>query len=139
MQKITKSVDALGFDKWQIADIRRAYQSNKPTYVKIAKLKEKIAGLGELYNQYKAELEAWEGPVKLITQKVLGMEISSEEVMAFHACPEAFYAKYPEHPLSVAANQASQTPVVEAPEVSEEAVVSEEVPAEEPQAEEPVF
>lgn len=135
MQKITKSVDALGFDKWQIADIRRAYQSNKPTYVKIAKLKEKIAGLGLLFNQYKAELEAWEGPVKLITQKVLGMEITSEEVMAFHASPEAFYEKYPDHPLSVAHREAQgNTPLEEATEAPEETPLEEN-----PVNDEPVF
>ena len=56
MQKITKNVDALGFDKWQIADVKRAYASNKTTYTKMNRLAEKIKALGEQYEQLKREL-----------------------------------------------------------------------------------
>lgn len=111
MQKVTKNVDALGFDKWQIADVRRAYQSNKSTYTKMARVEDKIKKLADEYNGLKAELEAWEGPVKVISNKVLGMELTSQEVLAYHVNPQEFYNRYPEHPLSVeAAQQAPEIP-----------------------------
>ena len=102
MQKVTKNVDALGFDKWQIAAIRRAFASNKGTYGKMTRIAEKITKLGEEYNALKAELEAWEGPVKIITQKVLNMELVSQDVLAYHNNPKLFVEKYPEHPVSKA-------------------------------------
>ena len=122
----TKKVDALGFDKWQIADIKRAYRSNSMSYTKMERLKAKIDGLIALFNEEKAKTEAWEGPVKVITNNILGMELTSLEVLRYHEHPEEFYAKYPEHPLSIAA--ASGTPadytapadVLEAPEAPAE-------------------
>ena len=98
----TKKVDALGFDKWQIADIKRAYRSNSMTYNRMKRLKERINGLIAEFDAEKAKTEAWEAPVKLITNNVLGMELTSLEVLRFHEHPEEFYAAYPEHPLSIA-------------------------------------
>lgn len=99
MQKLTKNVDALGFDKWQIADVRRAYQSNKSIYTKMNKVAEKIEALSKTYDELKAQTEAWEGPVKIITQKVLGMDLTSQEVLAFHKEPKLFVEMFPEHPM----------------------------------------
>lgn len=98
----TKKVDALGFDKWQIADIKRAYRSNSMTYNRMKRLKERINVLIAEFDAEKAKTEAWEAPVKLITNNVLGMELTSLEVLRFHEHPEEFYAAYPEHPLSIA-------------------------------------
>ena len=106
----TKKVDALGFDKWQIADIKRAYRSNSMTYNKMKRLKERINGLIAEFDAEKAKTEAWEGPVKLITNNVLGMELTSLEVLRFHEHPEEFYAAYPEHPLSIAYAAGGATP-----------------------------
>lgn len=128
MQKITKNVDALGFDKWQIADVRRAYASNKAIYTKMNKLAEKITALVAEYDAKKAELEAWEGPVKLITQKVLGMDLTSQEVLAYHKEPHLFAEKYPDHP-------ASEVIRTMTPEETAESVEAEPVDAE--SAEEP--
>ena len=99
----TKKVDALGFDKWQIADIKRAYRSNSMSYTKMERLKAKIDALIAQFKEEEAKTEAWEGPVKVITNNVLGMELTSLEVLRYHEHPEEFYAKYPEHPLSIAA------------------------------------
>ena len=108
----TKKVDALGFDKWQIADIKRAYRSNSMSYTKMERLKAKIDALIAQFKEEEAKTEAWEGPVKVITNNVLGMELTSLEVLRYHEHPEEFYAKYPEHPLSIAA--ASGAPVGDA-------------------------
>lgn len=99
MQKVTKNVDALGFDKWQIADVRRAYQSNKSIYTKMNRIAEKIEALSRDYDELKAQTEAWEGPVKIITQKVLGMDLTSQEVLAYHKEPKLFVERYSEHPM----------------------------------------
>lgn len=125
MQKVTKNVDALGFDKWQIADVRRAFASNKPTYTKLNKVAEKMEALGKEYQFLMSQLEAWEGPVKIITQKVLGIDLTSQEVLAYHADPKLFAKNYPEHPLSASllADEApaEETPAEETPEATESA------------------
>lgn len=126
MQKVTKNVDALGFDKWQIADVRRAYQSNKTTYTKMNRLAEKINALAAEYNAQKAELEAWEGPVKIISQKVLGMELTSQEVLAYHKDPALFAQRYPDHPVSAAICAMYADGTVAQQEEDPEAVVTEE-------------
>lgn len=123
----TKKVDALGFDKWKIADIKRAYRSNSMSYTKMERLKAKIDGLIALFNEEKAKTEAWEAPVKVITNNILGMELTSLEVLRYHEHPEEFYAKYPEHPLSIAAN--SGAPVGDA--TPAETPETPETPAEE--------
>lgn len=127
----TKKVDALGFDKWQIADIKRAYRSNSKSYTKMNSLKEKINALVNQYNEEEEKTQAWEGPVKAITNSVLGMELTSLEVLRYHEHPEEFYAKYPEHPLSIAAASNTGTPAAEAPaeEASEAAEPAEPVNA----------
>lgn len=120
MQKVTKNVDALGFDKWQIADVRRAYASNKTIYTKMSRLAEKINNLAEAYNLQKAQLEAWEGPVKIITQKVLGMELTSQEVLAYHKEPKLFADRFPEHPATPAILEAIASGEITPSEPSEE-------------------
>lgn len=128
MQKVTKNVDALGFDKWQIADVRRAYASNKATYTKLKRVSDKITALGAEYDSLMSQLEAWEGPVKIITQKVLGVDLTSQEVLAYHANPNQFALDYPDHPKSAELLAASGTPAAE-PETTESAP-AESAPAE---------
>lgn len=128
MQKVTKNVDALGFDKWQIADVRRAYASNKATYTKLKRVSDKITALGAEYDGLMSQLEAWEGPVKIITQKVLGIDLTSQEVLAYHANPNQFALDYPDHPKSAELLAAAGTPATE-PETTESAP-AESVPAE---------
>lgn len=128
MQKVTKNVDALGFDKWQIADVRRAYASNKATYTKLKRVSDKITALGAEYDSLMSQLEAWEGPVKIITQKVLGVDLTSQEVLAYHANPNQFALDYPDHPKSAELLAASGTPATE-PETTESAP-AESAPAE---------
>lgn len=112
----TKKVDALGFDKWQIADVKRAYKSNSISYGKMKRLKEKIDGLITEFNAEKEKTETWEAPVKTITNKVLGMDLTSIEVLRYHEHPEEFFAAYPEHPLSIAQNGLEQASNEPAPE-----------------------
>lgn len=134
MQKVTKNVDALGFDKWQIADVRRAYASNKATYTKLKRVSDKITALGAEYDSLMSQLEAWEGPVKIITQKVLGVDLTSQEVLAYHANPNQFALDYPDHPKSaeLLAASGSGTP---AEDPATEPETTESAPAESAPAE----
>lgn len=122
----TKKVDALGFDKWQIADIKRAFKSNSMSYARMSRLKAKIDALILEFDAEKAKTEAWEAPVKVITNKVLDMDLTSLEVLRYHEHPEEFFEKYPEHQLSIANADATDTT---APEAVEEDPMPEE-PAE---------
>lgn len=99
MAETTKKVDALGFDKFQIANIKRAYAANKVTYRKMDSLASKIKDLHEQYQAHLAETESFESAVKAITQKVLGIDLTSREVLAYHENPQLFAQNHPEHPL----------------------------------------
>ena len=128
MAELTKKVDALGFDKYQIANIRRAFAANKPTYTKMDALASKIRALGEQYQALENETNAWEGPVAEISKRVLGFELTSREVMAYHNDPALFAEKYPDHPASAAIREmlVTQAPAEEA---APEGEASEEVSA----------
>lgn len=98
-----KKVDALGFDRFQIASVRRAFQSNALTYKKMDGIAAKIKELGAQYDALEAQTQAWEAPAKQISKEVLGIELNSRQILAAHENPEAFFAEHPE--LKPAAEQ----------------------------------
>ena len=91
-----KKVDALGFDRFQIASVRRAFQSNALTYKKMDGIAAKIKELGAQYDALEAQTQAWEAPAKQISKEVLGIELNSRQILAAHENPEAFFAEHPE-------------------------------------------
>lgn len=107
MAEMTKKVDALGFDKFQIANVKRAYAANKVTYRKMDTIADKIHKLHEQYEALRAETESFEGAVKKITQRVLGMDLTSREVLAYHENPSLFAQNHPDHPLSASIREMS--------------------------------
>lgn len=114
-KQATQQVDALGFNRFQIANVKRAFMANKAIYTKMEKLEEKIKALGDEYEALEAQTAAWEAPAKEVSKQVLGIELSSKEILAFHASPEAFYQAYPQHELSVSAAQVAAAPVESEP------------------------
>lgn len=126
-----KKVDALGFDRFQIASVRRAFQSNALTYKKMDGIAAKIKELGAQYDALEAQTQAWEAPAKQISKEVLGIELNSRQILAAHENPEAFFAEHPE--LKPAAEQPEETPASE--EVKE--APAEEAAPEAPAAETP--
>ena len=126
-----KKVDALGFDRFQIASVRRAFQSNALTYKKMDGIAAKIKELGAQYDALEAQTQAWEAPAKQISKEVLGIELNSRQILAAHENPEAFFAEHPE--LKPAAEQQEETPA----DGGDNAAPAEEAPAEEAAPETP--
>ena len=104
---LTKKVDALGFDKFEIANIRRCAAANKTNYKKIDAIKAKIIEYGKLLDSAEALAETWDAPAKKMSVEKLGVELTAREIMFFHENPEKFYEAYPQ----AAANFEQETPV----------------------------
>jgi len=95
MAIVTKKVDALGFDRNQIASIRRAYASNKMNYKKMDVISEKIQELYKKYEALEKMTESWDAPAKQLSKEILGVELTSREILAAHENPEEFFASHP--------------------------------------------
>ena len=93
---VNKKVNALGFDRFQIASIRRAYQNNAQVYKKMDTISNKVKELADKYNALEAETLAWEAPAKQLSKDVLGIELTSREILYFSEHPEEFFEKHPE-------------------------------------------
>lgn len=91
-----KKVDALGFDRFQIAQARRAYQSNSLLYKKMDNIAKKILELNDQFEAIKSQTAAWEAPVKEMTLSVLGVELTSRELLEAHNNPQQFAEAHPE-------------------------------------------
>lgn len=91
-----KKVDALGFDRFQIAQARRAYQSNSLLYKKMDNIAKKILELNDQFETIKSQTAAWEAPVKEMTLNVLGIELTSRELIEAHNNPQQFAEVHPE-------------------------------------------
>lgn len=115
MVNTTKKVDALGFDRNQIAAIRRAYLSNKTIYKKMDAISEKIKTLVAQYDALEEQSKAWDAPARKISLEVLGKEMTSREILAAHENPEAYLA-------SRDAETCEPQPAEEAPTPDEEPV-----------------
>lgn len=107
----TRKVDALGFDKFEIANIRRCAAANKANYKKIDSIKEKILQYGKMLDSAEALAETWDAPAKQMSKEKLGVELTAREIMFFHDNPEKLYEVYPQ-----AAAQFEQEAPVEIPE-----------------------
>jgi len=118
-----KKVDALGFDKFEIANARRAAAANKSNYNKIDKIKAKIVALGKELDAAEALAETWDAPAKQMSNSKLGVALTARQIVYYHDNPQEFYRDYPEaaanEPENVPFTQASTDgtePIVEDPE-----------------------
>jgi len=105
-----KQVDALGFDRMEIANVRRCYMANKVNYKNLNKLYEKAAVLKAQIDNLKAAIDTWDAPVHQLSESKLGVILSSEEIMIAHEDIEKFYELHPE---MRPAEAAEETPVAE--------------------------
>ena len=114
-----KQVDVLGFDRMEIANVRRAYGANKVNYSKLNKLYEKAAALKSQIDLLNDQIKVWDAPVRALSLEKVGKELTSEEILLAHTEPDKFFELYPElkpeEPLAEAAEAAS----VQAEEVEE--------------------
>lgn len=106
-----KQVDILGFDRMEIANVRRSYGANKVNYSKRDKLYEKAKTLKAQIDALDEQIKVWDAPVRALAREKLGIELTSEEILLAHTEPEKFFELHPElkseGPLAEAAEAAS--------------------------------
>lgn len=105
-----KKVDALGFDRFEIANIRRCAGANKTNYKKIDAIKAKIMEYGKLLDAAEALAETWDAPAKQMSKDKLGIELTAREVIYFHENPEKLYEEYPELAANLEPENAPEAP-----------------------------
>ena len=91
-----KQVDVLGFDRMEIANVRRAYGANKVNYSKLNKLYEKATELKTKIDATKEAIKVWDAPARALAMEKVGVELSSEEILLAHTEPEKFFEVHPE-------------------------------------------
>ena len=91
-----KQVDVLGFDRMEIANVRRAYGANKVNYSKLNKLYEKATELKTKIDALKEAIKVWDAPARALALEKVGVELSSEEILLAHTNPEKFFQLHPE-------------------------------------------
>ena len=91
-----KQVDVLGFDRMEIANVRRAYGANKVNYSKLNKLYEKATELKTKIDATKEAIKVWDAPARALAMEKVGIELSSEEILLAHTDPERFFQLHPE-------------------------------------------
>lgn len=91
-----KQVDVLGFDRMEIANVRRSYGANKVNYSKLNKLYEKATELKTKIDALKEAIKVWDAPARALAMEKVGVELSSEEILLAHTEPEKFFQLHPE-------------------------------------------
>lgn len=91
-----KQVDVLGFDRMEIANVRRSYGANKVNYSKLNKLYEKAAALKSQIDSLNEQIKVWDAPARALAKEKVGVELSSEEILLAHTEPDKFFEVHPE-------------------------------------------
>ena len=91
-----KQVDALGFDRMEIANVRRCYMANKVNYKKLDKLYQEATQLKAKIDSLTKIIETWDAPARQLAKDKLGVELSSEDIMLAHDDIQKFYELHPE-------------------------------------------
>lgn len=91
-----KQVDVLGFDRMEIANVRRSYGANKVNYSKLNKLYEKASVLKLAIDTLLEQIKVWDAPARALALEKVGVELSSEEILLAHTEPEKFFEIHPE-------------------------------------------
>lgn len=91
-----KQVDVLGFDRMEIANVRRSYGANKVNYSKLNKLYEKATTLKGQIDSLLEQIKVWDAPARALALEKVGVELSSEEILLAHTEPEKFFEVHPE-------------------------------------------
>lgn len=111
-----KKVDALGFDKFELANIKRCAAANKGNYKNIDKIKAKIMEYGKLLDTAEALAETWDAPAKQMSKDKLGVELTAREIVYYHNNPQQLYADFPELAATLEPENAPVEPAEETTE-----------------------
>lgn len=119
-----KQVDVLGFDRMEIANVRRAYGANKVNYSKLNKLYEKATELKPKIDALKEAIKVWDAPARALAMEKVGVELSSEEILLAHTEPEKFFQIHPELRRETVVEEVQEEDVTlhEAPAIDDEPV-----------------
>lgn len=120
----TNTQSILNLGRFELRQVKNAYNSNNTNYKKLAKLYEKVRALGAEIDVIKSMIDSWEAPIKHLSQSKFGVELTSQEILLSYSDPEKFLAEHPEFNTATADAE---------PEESEEQE-TEEKPAQENQA-----
>ena len=112
-----KQVDVLGFDRMEIANVRRSYGANKVNYSKLNKLYEKAAALKSQIDSLLEQIKVWDAPARALALEKVGVELSSEEILLAHTEPEKFFEVHPELKREEAPAEVTQETTDEGPEM----------------------
>ena len=104
-----KQVDVLGFDRMEIANVRRAYGANKVNYGKLNKLYEKATALKGQIDSLLEQIKVWDAPARALALEKVGVELSSEEILLAHTEPEKFFEIHPELKREAAPAETQET------------------------------
>jgi hypothetical protein len=112
-----KQVDVLGFDRMEIANVRRSYGANKVNYSKLNKLYEKATALKGQIDSLLEQIKVWDAPARALALEKVGVELSSEEILLAHTEPEKFFEVHPELKRQDGSAEAAQETADEGPEM----------------------
>lgn len=104
-----KQVDVLGFDRMEIANVRRSYGANKVNYSKLNKLYEKATALKGQIDSLLEQIKVWDAPARALALEKVGVELSSEEILLAHTEPEKFFEVHPELRRAAAVEETQET------------------------------
>lgn len=90
MDKAVDKTNVMGFDRYQIAAIKRTAANNKLQLKKANKIADKIIELDKQLDTIKNAIDMWETPIKQLSQKVTGYELTSNEILSMYKDEEAW-------------------------------------------------
>jgi len=105
---MAKQTDTLGFDRMEIANVRRSYAANKVNYTKLNKLYEKAAALKSQVDALKEIIKTWDAPARALALEKVGVELTSEEILIAHSNPEKFFEIHPELRRNVVVDEGTE-------------------------------
>ena len=111
-----QKTNVVGLTRFEMANVKRAFASNKAIYRKMETLENKIKALAAEYENLQNLALTWEKPIFELTQQKLGVQLNSKQVLEYVNNPEKFNEDFT---------------AVEVPEGDEAAEVGEAVEAEE--------
>lgn len=90
MDKAMDKTNVMGFDRYQIAAIKRTAANNKLQLKKANKIADKIIELNKQLDTINNAIDMWETPIKKLSQKVTGYELTSNEILSMYKDEEAW-------------------------------------------------
>lgn len=112
-----QKTNALGFTRFELANVKRAFAANKTIYRKMDTLKSKIEELAGQYEDLQKLSLTWEQPIYELSNQKLGVQLNSRQVLEYSDNVEKFHEDFPDTVLPTVAPEETE----ESEETSQEA------------------